>query len=50
LHLVFYQDLTVEEASRVLNVSVGTASTHFARGKERLRSILAQREGKHGGR
>jgi len=50
LHLVFYQDLTVEEASRVLNVSVGTASTHFARGKVRLRSILAQREGKHGGR
>ncbi len=41
LHLVFYQDLTVEEASRVLKVSLGTARTHFERGKARLRQILA---------
>ncbi len=47
LHLVFYQDLTVEEASRVLSVSLGTARTHFERGKARLRQILAQQEGKH---
>lgn len=49
LHLVFYQDLTVEEASRVLEVSVGTARTHFARGKDQLRQMLTRREGKHDG-
>ena len=40
LHLVFYQDLTVEEAARVLDVSVGTARTHFDRGKKRLRQMF----------
>ena len=49
LHLVFYQDLTVEEASRVLKVSLGTARTHFDRGKARLRRILAEQEEKHDG-
>jgi RNA polymerase sigma factor (sigma-70 family) len=49
LHLVFYQDLTVEEASRVLKVSVGTARTHFARGKGQLRQLLTRQEGKHDG-
>ena len=49
LHLVFYQDLTVEEASRILRVSLGTARTHFERGKGRLRRMLAQPEGKHDG-
>jgi RNA polymerase sigma-70 factor (ECF subfamily) len=44
LHLVFYQDLTVEEASRVMNVSLGTARTHFDRGKRRLREIMARPE------
>lgn len=44
LHLVFYQDLTVEEASRVLKLRVGTARTHFERGKRHLREILAQPE------
>jgi len=40
LHLVFYQDLTVEEASRILKISLGTARTHFERGKARLRQLL----------
>jgi RNA polymerase sigma-70 factor (ECF subfamily) len=44
LHLVFYQDLTVEEASEVLGVSLGTARTHFDRGKRRLRELLAPEE------
>jgi RNA polymerase sigma-70 factor (ECF subfamily) len=47
LHLVFYQDLTVEEASRVMNIPVGTARTHFDRGKRRLREILAEQEPQH---
>jgi RNA polymerase sigma-70 factor (ECF subfamily) len=44
VHLVFYQDLTVEEASRVMNIPLGTARTHFDRGKRRLREILAWQE------
>ena len=37
LHLVFYQDLTIEEAAELLRISLGTARTHFERGKARLR-------------
>jgi len=41
LHLVFYEDLTVEQAAEVLEVTVGTARTHYQRGKERLRALLS---------
>ena len=44
LHLVFYQDLTIEEAASVLGISLGTARTHFERGKRSLRHILASEE------
>lgn len=37
LHLVFYQDLTIEEAATLLSISLGTARTHFERAKARLR-------------
>jgi len=37
LHLVFYQDLTIEEAAGLLGISLGSARTHFERGKARLR-------------
>lgn len=40
LHLVFYQDLTIQEAAEVLAMPVGTARTHYERGKERLRRLL----------
>ena len=42
LHLVFYQELTIEEAAKVLTISLGTARTHFQRGKARLRTLLEQ--------
>ncbi len=42
LHLVFYQDLTIQEAADVLAMPVGTARTHYERGKTRLRALLAE--------
>jgi RNA polymerase sigma-70 factor (ECF subfamily) len=43
LHLVFYQELTVEEAAAVLKLRLGTARTHYARGKRNLRARLERR-------
>jgi RNA polymerase sigma-70 factor (ECF subfamily) len=43
LHLVFHEDLSVEAAAGVMGVSVGSARTHYARGKARLRELLRDR-------
>jgi len=40
LHLVFYQDVSIADAARVLRVSLGTARTHYERGKAALRRTL----------
>ncbi len=40
LHLVFYGELTIEEAARTAGVALGTARTHYARGKQKLRELL----------
>jgi RNA polymerase sigma-70 factor (ECF subfamily) len=44
LHLVFYQELTIREAGEVLGISIGTARTHYERGKARLRALLRENE------
>ena len=44
LHLVFYEDMTIEEASKVLGIGVGSARTHYERGKRRLRAMLRSAE------
>ena len=40
LRLVFYHDLTIEEASEVMSVQVGTARTHYERGKAKLKKLI----------
>ncbi len=40
LELVFYHDLTVEEAAMALDVSVGSARVHYQRGKKQLLAHL----------
>ena len=44
LELVFYHDMTVEEAAAVMRVTVGAARQHYERGKRRLRQVLEESE------
>jgi DNA-directed RNA polymerase specialized sigma24 family protein len=43
LHLVFYQDMSIADAAEVMEISVGSARTHYERGKARMRVILEER-------
>jgi RNA polymerase sigma-70 factor (ECF subfamily) len=42
LHLVFYQDLSIAEAAEVMEIGLGSARTHYERGKARLRALLRE--------
>ena len=40
--LVFYHEHTIEEAATVMGIGVGSARTHYERGKARLRELLKE--------
>jgi RNA polymerase sigma-70 factor (ECF subfamily) len=44
LELVFYHEMSVEEAASVMRVTTGAARQHYERGKRRLREVLEESE------
>lgn len=42
LELVFYHDMTIEQAGQTLQISVGSARVHYTRGKKRLEALLTE--------
>ncbi|HYU25510.1 MAG TPA: sigma-70 family RNA polymerase sigma factor [Thermoanaerobaculia bacterium] len=42
LELVFYHDMTIEQAGQTLGISLGSARVHYERGKKRLAALLEE--------
>jgi RNA polymerase sigma-70 factor, ECF subfamily len=42
LQLAFYHDLSLAEVAAVLEISIGSARTHYERGKKQLRRLMAE--------
>jgi RNA polymerase sigma-70 factor, ECF subfamily len=40
LHLIFYEDFSLSEAADVMNIYIGSARTHYERGKKQLRRLM----------
>jgi RNA polymerase sigma factor (sigma-70 family) len=40
LHLIFYEDFSLSEAADVMDIYIGSARTHYERGKKKLRSWM----------
>ena len=44
LELVFYHDMTIEEAAQTLGISLGSARVHYERGKKRILERMKKEE------
>lgn len=44
MRLVFYHNLTIEEASEIMGVTVGTSRTHYERGKANLKKLIESQD------
>ncbi|MEW6683819.1 MAG: RNA polymerase sigma factor [Nitrospirota bacterium] len=47
LHLVFYHEMSLQEAAEVMGVSIGAVRQHYDRGKKRLRCWMELHEVDH---
>ncbi|MDF2158854.1 RNA polymerase sigma factor [Algoriphagus sp. CAU 1675] len=42
--MVFYHQMTLEQCANILEVSIGTARTHYDRGKKKLRELILKNQ------